>query len=115
MRFIGLDVHRDFCEVAIAEGGKVRLASRVQTEPAALVLFAQRLSVEDEVALEATGNALGIARIIAPYVSRVVLANPKAVKGITRTGAKIDKIAARSRSCSPAASCPRSGCRTSRR
>jgi hypothetical protein len=115
MRFIGLDVHRDFCEVAIAEGGKVRLASRVQTEPAALVLFAQSLSVEDEVALEATGNALGIARIIAPYVSRVVLANPKAVKGITRTGAKTDKIDARSRSCSPAASCPRSGCRTSRR
>ena len=33
------------------------------------------------VALEATGNALGIARIIEPYVGRVVLANPKAVKG----------------------------------
>ena len=31
MRFIGLDVHRDFCEVAIAEGGEVRLAGRVQT------------------------------------------------------------------------------------
>jgi hypothetical protein len=26
MRFIALDVHRDFCEVAIAEGGRVRLA-----------------------------------------------------------------------------------------
>ena len=36
MRFIGLDVHRDFCEVAIAEAGVVRLAGRVQTEPAAL-------------------------------------------------------------------------------
>jgi hypothetical protein len=32
MRFIGLDVHRDFCEVAIAEAGGVRLAGRVQTE-----------------------------------------------------------------------------------
>jgi len=41
MRFIGLDVHRDFCEVAIAEGGKVRLAGRVQTEPSALALFAR--------------------------------------------------------------------------
>ena len=30
MRFIGLDVHRDFCEVAIAEGGEVRWAGRVQ-------------------------------------------------------------------------------------
>jgi len=60
MRFIGLDVHRDFCEVAIADGGKVRLAGRVQTEPAALALFAQSLAVDDEVALEATGNALGM-------------------------------------------------------
>src|SRR6266536_2792113 len=92
MRFIGLDVHRDFCEVAIADGGKVRLAGRVQTEPAALALFAQSLAVDDEVALEATGNALGIARIVEPHVGRVVLANPKAVKGITQAGAKTDKI-----------------------
>ena len=26
MRFIGLDVHRDVCEVAIVEAGEVRLA-----------------------------------------------------------------------------------------
>jgi transposase len=95
MRFIGLDVHRDFCEVAIAEAGVVRLAGRVQTEPAALELFAQSLGGDDEVALEATGNALEIARIIEPHVGRVVLANPKAVKGITRAGAKTDKIDAR--------------------
>ncbi len=95
MRFIGLDVHRDFCEVAIAEAGEVRLAGRVVTEPGALRLFAQSLGGDDQVALEATGNALGIARIIAPQVGRVVLANPKAVKGITRAGAKTDKIDAR--------------------
>src|SRR6478672_7609687 len=95
MRFIGLDVHRDFCEVAIAEGGELRLAGRVQTEPAALELFAQSLGGEDQVALEATGNALGIARILESHVGRVVLANPKAVKGITRAGAKTDKIDAR--------------------
>jgi transposase len=68
------------------------LAGRVQTEPAALELFAQSLGGDDEVVLEATGNALGIARIIEPHVGRVVLANPKAVKGITRAGAKTDKI-----------------------
>jgi hypothetical protein len=27
MRFIGLDVHREFCEVAVAEKGRVRLAA----------------------------------------------------------------------------------------
>jgi transposase len=94
MRFIGLDVHRDFCEVAIAEGGRVRCARRVETKPAALELFAQSLGDDDQVALEATGNALAIARVIEPHVGRVVLANPKAVKNATRS-AKTDKLDAR--------------------
>jgi hypothetical protein len=115
MRFIGLDVHRDFCEVAIAEGGDVRLAGRVQTGPEALALFAHSLSVDDQVTLEATGNALEIARIIEPHVGGVVLANPKAVKGITRARRRTRSTRARWRSCSPAASYRRSGYRTSRR
>ena len=60
-----------------------------------LSLFAQSLGGDDEVALEATGNALALARIIEPRVARVVLANPKAVKRLTRAGAKTDKIDAR--------------------
>ena len=36
MRFIGLDVHRDFCEIAISEGSKARSAGRVDTTPEAL-------------------------------------------------------------------------------
>jgi transposase len=94
MRFIALDVHHDFCEVAIAEGGQVRLAGRVETKPVTLELFAQSLAVDDQVVLEATGNALAIARIIEPHVGRVVLANPKAVKSATQT-AKTDKLDAR--------------------
>jgi transposase len=94
MRFIALDVHRDFCEVAIAERGRVRRAGRVETTPAALLLFAQSLGRDDQVALEATGNALAIARIIEPHVARVVLANPKAVKHTTQA-AKTDKLDAR--------------------
>jgi transposase len=77
MRFIALDVHRDFCEVAIAEDGQVRRAGRVETTPGTLELFAQSLGGDDQVVLEATGNALAIARIIEPHVNRVVLANPK--------------------------------------
>ena len=95
MRFIALDVHRDFCEVAIAEGGVVRLAGRVRTDRSELELFAQSLGSDDEVVLEATGNALPIARIIEPHVARVVLANPKAVKGLTQAGPKTDKADAR--------------------
>src|SRR5215212_42794 len=94
MRFIALDVHRDFCEVAIAEGGRVRRAGRVETTPATLELFAQSLARDDQVVLEATGNALAIARIIEAHVGRVVLANPKAVKNATQS-AKTDKRDAR--------------------
>ena len=94
MRFIALEVHRDFCEVAMAEGGQVRRAGRVETSPATLELFAQSLAADDQVVLEATGNALAIARIIEPHVGRVVLANPKAVKNATQT-AKTDTLDAR--------------------
>jgi transposase len=95
VRKIGLDVHRDFCEVAIAEGGKVRLAGRVATEPAALTLFAESLGCDDEVVLEATANAVAIARLLESHVGRVVLANPKAVKAATGLRAKTDKIDAK--------------------
>jgi transposase len=95
MRCIGLDVHRDFCEVAIAEDGGVRLAGRVKTSPDELELFAASLAADDVVVLEATGNALAIVRIIEPHVARVVLAHPKAVKGLTQAGPKTDKIDAR--------------------
>jgi transposase len=94
MRCIALDVHRDFCEVAIAEAGEVRVVGGVKTEPEALELFARSLAATDRVALEATGNALAIARIIEPHVDRVLLANPKAVKGATQT-TKTDKVDAR--------------------
>src|SRR3954451_13922736 len=80
MRFVGLDVHRDFREVAIAEGGEVRRARRVQTEPAALALFAQSLGGEDQVALEATGNALRMGRIEPDRVWRGPRSTPASVE-----------------------------------
>lgn len=52
MRTIGLDVHREFAEVAIIEDGRVRAGGRVETTPAALRLFAQSLAKTDEVAIE---------------------------------------------------------------
>ena len=55
VRSIGMDVHRDFCEVAIAEAGAVRAAGRILTTPAALELFARSLAPTDEVAIEALG------------------------------------------------------------
>ena len=94
MRFVGLDVHRDFCEVAIVEQGRVRSCGRVQTTPEALTLFGQSLGPDAHVVLEATANALAIARLLRPHVARVVLTDPSAVHDLH--GTKTDKIDARS-------------------
>ena len=44
MRSIALDIHRDFCEVAIKDGGEVRSAGRIKTSAQELELFAQSLA-----------------------------------------------------------------------
>lgn len=93
MRWVGLDVHRDFCEVAIVEQGRVRSAGRVPTTPEALTLFGESLGPAAEVVLEATANALPIARLLRPHVARVVLTEPSAVH--ESGAAKTDKIDAR--------------------
>lgn len=92
MRYVGMDVHRDFCELAIAEAGAVRSAGRVRTAPDELRRLAESLGADAEVALEATGNALAIARLIEPHVARVVIVDPKAVRRITKGRAKTDRI-----------------------
>jgi DNA-binding NarL/FixJ family response regulator len=73
---IGLDVHRDFCEVAIVEEGVVRSAGRIETTPEQLEMFTRSLGPEDRVALDVTGGAWEIARILEPYVRRVVVVSP---------------------------------------
>jgi transposase len=92
VRFIGVDVHRDFCEVAVVEDGRLRFAGQVASAPSELEVFACSLAPDDVVAMEATANALATARIVEPHVAQVVLADPKAVKRITGLRAKTDKI-----------------------
>jgi transposase len=93
-RAIGLDVHRDFCEVAIWEAGRVRSAGRIATSPEVLELFARSLGREDRVALEVTGGAWEIARILEPHVRRVVVVSPEDT-GIRQARAKTDRLDAR--------------------
>jgi transposase len=94
-RSIGLDVHRDFCEVAVADGGRARSAGRVATAVEDLELFAASLAADDRVVLEAAGNALAIAKLIAPHVDEVVLAHAKQVRAISHARIKTDKFDAR--------------------
>jgi transposase len=93
-RAIGVDVHRDFCVVAICEDGEVRTAGRVPSTPEGLTLLAQSLVESDRVALEVTGSCWEVARILEPHVERVVVVSPDDT-GIARARAKTDRLDAR--------------------
>jgi transposase len=94
VRAVALDVHRDFCEVAIVAEGQLCSAGRIETKPGALLLFAQSLDARDRVVLEVTGNAWEIARILEPHVERVIVVSPSDT-GIRQARAKTDRLDAR--------------------
>ena len=93
-RTIGLDVHREFCEVAMCEDGDVRSAGRVPATPEGVSSLAESLLSSDRVALEVTGSCWEVARILEPHVNRVVVVSPDDT-GITSARAKTDKLDAR--------------------
>ena len=109
-----LDVHRDFCEVAICEDGEVRSAGRVKTTPEELELFAQSLGARRPGGARGDGQRLG------------GRADPRAARrpgGGRQPGRHRDRARrarrptgstpARWRGCWPRASSRRSGCPTS--
>jgi transposase len=85
MRFIALDVHRDFCEVAIRDESGLRFAGKVNTAVGELQLFAQSLAPDDQVALEASEPALWIARILHRHVGRVAIAKTRKPRAIAES------------------------------
>jgi hypothetical protein len=93
-RAIGLDVHLDFCEIAICEDGKVRSAGRVASTPEALKVLAESLLATDRVALEVTGSSWEILRILEPHVERVIVVSPDDT-GIRQARAKTDRLDSR--------------------
>jgi len=95
VRGIGLDVHRDFCEVAIAENGRVRSAGRIPTRVPSLELFAASLVSSDVVAVEATTGTDKIVSVLQRHGIRVVVANTRKLRSITEAKAKTDRLDAR--------------------
>jgi transposase len=94
MRSVALDVHLDFCEVAIVEDGELRSVGRIETKPEQIELFASSLAPDDRVALEVSGNAWEIARLIEPHVAQVLVVSPSDT-GIRQARAKTDRLDAR--------------------
>ena len=93
-RAIGLDVHRDFCVIAICEDGQVRSVGRVPSTPDGLATLAESLLASDRVALEVTGSCWEVARLLEPHVDRVIVVSPDDT-GITQARAKTDRLDAR--------------------
>lgn len=115
-RCFGLDVHREFAQVAIWEEGRVRHVGQIETTPEALRLFADSLAPSDQVAIEATCNTHAIAKLLEPRVGRVVVSNPQKTRAIAEAKVKTDKVDAEVLAQLLAADyLPRCGCPTRRR
>jgi len=95
VRYIGMDVHREFAQLAVAEDGLVRDEGRIGVTPEALREWAAGLRGDDQVALEATGNSDAIANLLTPLVGRVVVSNPVKTRAIAEAKVKTDKVDAR--------------------
>ena len=91
-RCFGLDVHRDFAQVAIWQDGEITQAGRFGTTPTEVRAFADSLGPRDEVALEATGNTWAIATLLASRAGRVVVSNPAKTRAIAEAKVKTDKV-----------------------
>lgn len=91
-RCFGLDVHRDFAQVAIWEDGQIRQAGTFATTPEDVRIFADSLGPRDEVALEATGNTWAIATVLQCRAGRVVVSNPAKTRAIAEAKVKTDKV-----------------------
>jgi len=95
VRWIGMDVHRDFCEVAVGERGKLRSVGRVSTRVGALTALAQSLLPDDVVVIEATTGSDRIVSVLEAHELRVVVANTRKLKAISDAKAKTDRLDAR--------------------
>src|ERR1700724_1940715 len=92
VRSFGLDVHLDFCEVALAEGGKVSRVGRIASTPEAIRGFAADLRSSDQVVLEASCGAMMIARLLGEGpVGRVVVCNAAETRAISHARVKSDR------------------------
>ena len=91
-RRIGLDVNREFAQIAVWEDGVARQAGRIATTREGIRAFADSLEPSDEVAIEATCNTHVIVKLIASRVARVVISNPMKTRAIAEAKVKTDKV-----------------------
>jgi transposase len=92
MRVIGMDIHRTFAEAVMIDGDRLIRLGRINMTRDHLSAFAAKLTSEDHIVIEATGNAHAVAEAVAPFVGRVIVANPRQVHLIAKARIKTDVI-----------------------
>jgi len=92
IRYVGLDVHKQWTQVArhLPDGQVQR--ERIPTSPQFLRDFAETLGPQDVVALESTTNALSVARLLKRRAARVLVSNPLRTRLIAESKIKTDKV-----------------------
>jgi len=93
MRTFALDVHKNFSEVAVHEGGQVRRVGRVETRD--LRAFAAALEPTDHVVLESTSVSWAIVDLLAEHAGKITMSNPMQTKAIAQAKVKTDKVDAK--------------------
>lgn len=91
MRFTRMDVHRDACQICVLDADGTDHQQRMPSRPDEIAQFAASLGPDDVVAIEATGPAAAIARILEPHAGQVVVVNPRRL-GQIAARAKTDRI-----------------------
>lgn len=92
MRVIGMDIHRTFAEAVMIDGDRLIRLGRINMSRDHLAAFAAKLTAEDHVVIEATGNAHAVNEAVSPFVGRVIIANPRQVHLIAKARIKTDVI-----------------------
>lgn len=92
MRYIGLDVGRDFAHAAVVDGkGTARKLGRFRMGDE-LRAYAATLGPDDVVALEASTNTWALAELLGRHAGRVVVSNPMRTRAIADAKRKTHDI-----------------------
>jgi transposase len=91
-RCIGLDVHREFAQVAIWEDGVVRQVGRVETTPEGLRTSPPACAPATRSPSRRPATPTQVARLLERRVGRVVVPNPQKTRAIAEAKVTTDKV-----------------------
>ena len=94
-KYIGMDVHQETTSIAVMNSaGKLLMGSILETKAMTIVQFVQGLRGNLQVTFEEGTSAAWLYDLLKPYVTRVVVCNPRR-NALLKEGNKSDRIDAR--------------------